>query len=314
MLQYILGRVVSLVPLLLIISVLTFSTLYLIPGDVAELILRERFGGHAPTQAAIDALKKELGLDEPFLTRYLKWQLRILKGDFGNSFRTGAPVINEIRSRLPNTVILAFAGITFSILFSIPLGVVSATKRGRFIDNATLIGTALLISIPSFWLGLGLILIFSVYLNLFPVAGSESFAHFILPTITLGLGLGATTTRLTRSSMLDVLTENYIKTARAKGLSETAIQYRHALRNALIPVVTYVGLQFRGLLGGVVFIEIVFGIRGLGSLLVDSIFIRDFPIIQGCILLFTVTTVLVNLGVDISYVYINPQVQLEKRG
>ena len=312
MLQYVIKRVLSLVPLLLLISVLTFSMLDLTPGDPAELILRERFGGEPPTQTAIDALRREMGLDKPFLIRYLKWLHRALKGDFGDSFRTGEPVMDAIRSRLPNTMFLAFSSITLSLLLAIPLGVISATKRGTPVDSLTLIGTLLLVSTPSFWLGLGLILIFSVYLGLFPVAGSESLVHFILPTITLGVSLNAVTTRLTRASMLEVINEDYIRTARAKGLNEGRVMYKHALRNALIPIVTYVALQFRNLLGGVVFIEIVFGIRGLGSLLVDSIFLRDLPVVQGCVLLFTVMTVLVNLGVDISYVYINPQVRLEK--
>jgi len=285
--------------------------MHLSPGDPAEIIAIARYGEDL-TKDQIQWVKIEEGLDAPVAIQYFKWLNHLLHFDFGKSLITGEPVFSEILTRLPATVQLAAFSLLISLLIAIPIGVISAVRQYSLTDNLSMVGALLGVSMPNFWLGLILILLFSLYLGLFPVCGYGSFKHLVLPGITLGTGMAALTTRLTRSCTLEILRENYIVTARAKGLKEKVIVLRHVLKNALIPVVTVIGLQFGHLLEGTVIVETIFAWPGIGKLLVDSIFARDFALIQGCVLFIAVMFVLVNLVVDISYVFLDPRIRYEK--
>ena len=312
MLKYIAKRLVLLVPILLGISLLTFSLMHLIPGDPAEILLRQQ--GIIPTQEAIEKFREQMDLNDPLPIQYFNWMYCLLHGDLGSSLSVsyGKPVLSEIIFRFPRTLELAAVSLLISLLISIPLGILAAVKQNSAIDHLTLVGASLGIAMPVFWLGLLLILLFSVHLGWFPVCGYGSVKHIILPSITLGIGMAALTTRLMRASMLEVLEENYIITARGKGLRERIVILKHALRNALIPVVTVAGLQFGWLLEGAVFVEVIFTWPGVGKLLVDSISARDIPMVQGCVLFVACVFVLVNLAVDISYGMLDPRVRYER--
>ena len=312
MLKYIAKRLVLLVPILLGISLLTFSLMHLIPGDPAEILLRQQ--GIIPTQEAIEKFREQMDLNDPLPIQYFNWMYCLLHGDLGSSLSVsyGKPVLSEIIFRFPRTLELAVVSLLISLLISIPLGILAAVKQNSAIDHLTLVGASLGIAMPVFWLGLLLILLFSVHLGWFPVCGYGSVKHIILPSITLGIGMAALTTRLMRASMLEVLEEDYIITARGKGLRERIVILKHALRNALIPVVTVAGLQFGWLLEGAVFVEVIFTWPGVGKLLVDSISARDIPMVQGCVLFVACVFVLVNLAVDISYGMLDPRVRYER--
>ena len=312
MLKYIAKRLVLLVPILLGISLLTFSLMHLIPGDPAEILLRQQ--GIIPTQEAIEKFREQMDLNDPLPIQYFNWMYCLLHGDLGSSLSVsyGKPVLSEIIFRFPRTLELAAVSLLISLLISIPLGILAAVKQNSAIDHLTLVGASLGIAMPVFWLGLLLMWLFSVHLGWFPVCGYGSVKHIILPSITLGIGMAALTTRLMRASMLEVLEEDYIITARGKGLRERIVILKHALRNALIPVVTVAGLQFGWLLEGAVFVEVIFTWPGVGKLLVDSISARDIPMVQGCVLFVACVFVLVNLAVDISYGMLDPRVRYER--
>ena len=307
MIAYIIKRIGLMIFVLLSVSIVVFSIMYLIPGDPAEMIAKERYGEEA-TSETIEYVRRELGLNQPVCLQYFQWLANVLHGNLGYSYRTDRPVSEEILTRLSATIQLAIASIFTSLIISIPLGILSAVKQYSAVDNISMFSALVGVSIPNFWLGLLLVLFFSVNLGWFPVYGHGGLEHIILPAVTLGTGMAAITTRLMRSNMLEELGKDYIRTARAKGLSRAAI-IRHASKNALIPVVTIVGLQFGSLIEGAVVVEVVFAWPGIGRLLVNSIFARDFPVIQGCILLIAVMFVLVNLLVDISYAYLNPRIR-----
>lgn len=311
MITYIIKRIGLMIFVLLGVSVAVFSIMYLIPGDPAEMIAKERYGEEA-TSETIEYVRRELGLSRPIYLQYFYWLVNVLHGDLGYSYRTGQPVLDEILTRLPATIKLAIVSLVISIIIAIPIGILSAAKQYSVIDNISIISALIGVSVPNFWLGLLLILFFSMSLGWLPVYGYESLEHIILPAITLGTGMAAVTTRLMRSNMLEELGKDYIRTAKAKGLSKAAV-VRHASKNALIPVVTIVGLQFGSLIEGAVVVEVVFAWPGIGRLLVNSIFARDFPVIQGCILLIAVMFVLANLLVDISYAYLDPRIRYEAR-
>jgi len=313
MLTYIVRRVGLMIFILLGVSIITFSMMYIVPGDPAEIIAIEQHGVEV-TWETIEHVRTKYGLDQPVYVQYFNWLINVLQGDFGYSYRTDRPVLNEILARLPATMQLAIAGTLLSLTIAIPIGIISATKQYSVIDNLSMTGALIGVSMPNFWLGLLLILFFSLYLDWLPVFGRGGIEHLILPAITLGTGMAAITTRLTRSSMLEVIRQDYITTAKAKGLSEKIIIWNHALKNALIPVVTVIGLQFGGLLEGAVIVETIFAWPGVGRLLVDSIFARDFVMIQGCVFFMAVIYVLVNLMVDISYAYLDPRIRYEKEG
>lgn len=310
MLKYILKRIFYMICVLLGVTILTFSLLHLVPGDPAEMIAIERYGEEV-TADVIEHVRIELGLDKPLHIQYLKWLGNVLQGDLGYSSRTDRPVFDEIKMRFPATLELAIAGMFVSLIISIPIGIISAIKQYSAIDNASMFIALIGVSMPNFWLGLLLILFFSVHLGALPVFGRGGIEHLILPAITLGTGMAAITTRLIRSSMLEVLTQDYIRTARAKGLSEKIVIGKHALKNALIPVITIIGLQFATLLDGVVIIEVIFAWPGIGRLLVDSVFARDIPVIQAGVLFSAILITAANLLVDISYAYLDPKIRYE---
>ncbi|RJX27400.1 MAG: ABC transporter permease [Dethiobacter sp.] len=312
MLKCIARRLVLMIVVVLGVTMMTFSIMHLAPGDPAEMIAIAKYGMEDLTQEDIERIRKAEGLDAPVYVQYAKWLSHTARGDFGRSLITGEPVLEEIWYRFPATLKLALAAMMVSLFIAVPVGIISALRQYSLIDYLSMTGALIGVCMPNFWLGLLLILLFSVYLGLFPVCGYGGLRHIVLPALTLGTGMAAIVTRLTRSSMLEVLKQDYITTARAKGLSEKKIITDHALKNAFIPVITVIGLQFGHLLEGTVIVETIFAWPGVGKLLVDSIFARDFALIQGCVLIFAVIFVIVNLLVDISYVYLDPKIRYEK--
>ena len=311
MLRYAVRRLALMVLTVLGISLLTFSLLHLVPGDPAEILLRQQ--GVAPTPEALDKFREAAGLSEPLPLQYLRWLNSAIHGDLGRSLAVsyGRPVLPEVLIRLVATLELASASLAFSILISLPLGVLSAARRGSWLDKSLLFVSSLGTAVPAFWLGPLLILIFSVYLGWLPVCGRGGLEHLILPTLTLGIGAAALTSRVVQASMIEALLEDCILTAKAKGLPEVHIILKHALRNALLPLVTVLGLQFGWLLQGAVFAEVIFTWPGLGKLLVDSISSRDLPMVQGCVLMTSLVFVLVNLTIDILYSLLDPRVRYD---
>ena len=312
MLVYIIRRLLATIPVMGIVAMFVFSLLYIAPGDPAAII-----AGDLATAEDIARIHRQLGLDEPFLLRFSHWLWGVLHGDLGISIFTNLPVTQLIGQRLEPTLALTVTTLILTLLFAIPLGIVAAWKVGTWIDRGVMIFAVLGFSLPSFVLAYLLILTFSVELDLLPVQGYVSIRvgflpfieHLILPSIALGLIYGALIARVTRASMLEVLSQDYIRTAQAKGLSNTQVLIRHALKNAAVPIVTVVGIGVALLISGVIVTETVFAIPGIGRLTVDAILRRDYPIIQGVILLFSAVYVLVNLAVDISYTLFDPRVR-----
>jgi peptide/nickel transport system permease protein len=307
--QYILRRLILLIPIWLGITLMAFGLGRLAPGDPARLIAERQVDGLA-TPAQIERVRAEYGLADALPIQYARWVGNALQGNLGESFKTGGPVLEELTRRFPATLELAVYGMLVGIALALPLGIQAAVRRGSVVDHASRLVALAGASLPSFWLAFLLIIVFSVNLRLLPVAGRSTPQHLILPAITLGFALAAPLTRLTRSSMLEVLGEDYVRTARAKGLHEGAVILRHALRNALIPVVTVAGMSFGHLLGGAVIVETVFAWPGVGKLVIDSIFDRDYPLIQGYVLFMGTIFVLINLAVDLLYLWLDPRVQL----
>ena len=304
MYKFIFKRLVMLVPVLLGVSLLVFAILSFTPGDPAQLIL----GENAPAEA-IEALREEMGLNDPFLVRYAHFVGDAITGDFGRSYATGREVAGEIFSRFPNTLALAGLGVLIAVLIGVPVGIISATRQYSLIDSGSMLIALLGVSIPNFWLGLMLILTFSVGLGWVPSGGFTSWSSLILPAITLGTGAAAIITRMTRSSMLEVVRQDYIRTARAKGVPESAVINQHALKNAMIPIITVVGLQFGYLLGGAVLTETVFSWPGVGRMMVDAIRQKDTPTVLGTVVFLATTFSLVNLMVDILYGFVDPRIK-----
>lgn len=306
MTRFIAQRLLSLAPLLLAITLAVFSMVHLLPGDPIVTML-----GEAGTidAAGIDRLREDLGLNKPLHLQYLSYVGSLLRFDLGTSIRLRLPVAQIIRERLPSTLELAVAGLTFAVVMGVLLGIVSAIYHNTWIDNAATTFAVLGVSIPNYWLGLMLISLLSVRLGWLPVAAVDGWRGLILPAVTLGFTAAGPLARFTRSGMLESLGQDYIRTARSKGLRERRVVFRHALRNALIPVVTVVGIRFGSILAGTVIIEAVFARPGLGLVLLESIRNKDLPLIQGVILLISVAFVLVNLMVEILYSWIDPRIQ-----
>lgn len=304
MTRYILKRLLLMIPVILGISLLVFAMMEFSPGDPAQIIL-----GIKATPDAIESLRAEMGLDQPFWTRYFSFLINALHGDFGASWRTNLPVLQEIMERLPNTIRLALGAMFLMVLVGIPVGILSAVKQYSLLDNLTLTGALIFSSMPAFWLGTLLILLFALKLSWLPTMGDGSFSSYILPWVTLAASSLATLVRMTRSSMLEVIRADYIKMARAKGANERQVIFRHALRNALLPIVTIVGMNFASLLGGTVIIETVFTLNGLGSLAITSVRQLDVPMVMAEVLFIALTTSVVNLIVDVLYVYIDPRLK-----
>ena len=302
--KYVLRRLLLLIPVLLGVSLLVFTIMSLTPGDPAQLIL----GENAPKEAILK-LREEMGLNDPFLVQYFRFVGKAVLGDFGRSYTTGREVFGEIFSRFPNTLILAVIGIIISVCIGIPVGIISATRQYSFLDSFSMVLALLGVSMPVFWLGLMLILTFSVKLGLLPSGGFDGFKSLILPSLTLGVGSAAIITRMTRSSMLEVIRQDYIRTARAKGVAEKVVINKHALKNALIPIITVVGLQFGGLLGGAVLTESVYSWPGVGRLMVDAIRQKDTPTVLAAVVFLAATFSVVNQLVDILYAYVDPRIK-----
>ena len=312
MTTYILKRLLAMIPVLLLVSIIVFMILHLTPGDPAVVLL-----GEEARPELLAAIRKELGLDQPLPVQYATWLGRVLRGDLGRSIRTNQPVLQAILERLPPTVELTILALLVSLSISIPTGIISATRRGSHADLITTTLALVGVSMPNFVLALLLILIFSSWLRWFPPIGFTPIAQdlganlrgMVMPAITLGAAAAAVVTRLTRSSLLEVLNQEYIRTAHAKGLRERVVIYRHALKNAMIPVVTIVGLQMGGLLGGAVITETIFAFPGVGRLVVTSIFERDFPMVQGAVLFLATIFLFVNLLVDVLYGFLDPRIR-----
>lgn len=287
------------------VAILVFFLIHLVPGDPVDRIL-----GDSARPADREALRESLGLHEPLAVQFGQFTVGLLHLDLGASIVTGKPVSTLIRQHFPATLELAFAALAIAILVAIPLGVTAARNRGRTLDATAMTFSLVGVSIPNFWLGPMLILVFSLWLGWTPVSGSQDPFSLVLPALTLGISLAAVLARMVRSSLLEVLGEDFIRTARAKGLAERTILWRHGLRNALLPVVTLIGLQLGALLGGAVITETVFSWPGIGLLLIDSIQARDYPVVQGCVLIISATYVLVNLVTDLLYALIDPRIQL----
>lgn len=303
MFKYILQRLVLAIPTLFGVAVVVFLMLRMLPGDPARVI-----AGVMASEADVERIRMQLGLDQPVLTQFVSFMGRLAHLDLGQSARTSQPVLQEILARLPYTVELAVTAIVLATVVGIMAGVMAATHHNTKVDYLVSALSLFGVSMPVYWLGLMMIVVFAINLKVLPAAGADQPASFIMPSFTLALFVVGLITRMTRSSMLEVLRQDYVQTARAKGLAEQTVRYTHALRNALLPVVTVVGLQFGTLLGGAVLTETVFGWPGIGQLLVESIFSRDYPLVQGIVLTFSMLFIMVNLAVDILYAYIDPRI------
>ncbi len=306
MLSYVLKRLLSTIPVLIGISMLLFFMLRMLPGDPAQVL-----AGQMASPAEIENIRTQLGLDRPVYEQYLSYMSRLARLDLGRSARTQNPVIEEIWARLPNTALLAVVAISLACLFGIPAGIISAVRPYTWVDYLVTLGALFGISMPVFWLGLMLVVLFSVVLRWLPAGGTGSWQHVVLPSVTLASFVVAFIARMTRSTMLETLAQDYTTTARSKGLRENVVIIKHALKNALIPIVTVVGLQFGLLLGGAVLTETVFAWPGIGRLIVDSILARDYPVIQGTILIFGLLYILVNLAIDLAYAVIDPRIRYD---
>ncbi|MCX7278656.1 MAG: glutathione ABC transporter permease GsiC [Burkholderiales bacterium] len=304
MLNFILKRLLGLLPTLLIVAALVFLFVHLLPGDPARLAAGPEAG-----EEVVKMIRKDLGLDLPLHQQFVRFIGNAVQGDFGISLRSKRPVSTEIADRFAPTFWLTVAAMGWSVLLGLVIGMLSAVWRNRWPDRLGMTLAITGISFPSFALGMLLMQVFSVQLGWLPTVGADSWRHYILPSLTLGAGVAAVMARFTRSSFIDILKEDYVRTARAKGLNEFVVVVKHSLRNALIPVVTMMGLQFGFLLGGSIVVEKVFNWPGMGRLLVDSVEMRDFPVIQAEVLLFSLEFILINLVVDVLYAVINPAIR-----
>lgn len=304
MLRYLVRRLLLVIPVLLGVATLVFSLIHVIPGDPAQTIL-----GDTGSQEEVEVLRQQLGLDRPIIEQYLTFLGGFVQGDLGTSLRTNQSVTVMIAERIPATLELALASMICAVMFAIPLGVVAAVWRGTVIDYSAMTLALIAVSIPNFWLGPLLALIFGVELGWLPVSGRGTLAHLIMPAVSLGTGLAAILARMTRATLLEELREQYVVAARARGASKTRAILSHAFRNSLIPVVTLVGLQFGVVLTGAVITETIFAWPGIGRLLIQSISFRDYPLVQGCVLMISIAYVGVNLLTDLVYGVLDPRIR-----
>ena len=302
---FIIKRLILLLPVVFGVFTLVFFLIHLIPGDPVDLMLGEN-------ARAVDkeTLRKELRLDEPLGKQYLLFMGGAIRGDFGRSLHSKQPVIKVILNRYPETIKLTIAAMIMALFISLPIGTYSALRQYSFMDNSSMFLALLGVSMPNFWLGPLLMIVFSVNLGWFPISGDEGLSSIVLPAITLGTAMAAILSRMVRASMLEVIRQEYITTARAKGLSERRVMFNHALKNALVPVITIIGLQFGALLAGAIITETIFSWPGIGRLLIQAINTRDYPLVQGCVLAISISYVVVNLITDIAYSYIDPRIKL----
>jgi ABC-type dipeptide/oligopeptide/nickel transport system permease component len=307
MLRYLLRRLLLTIPVLIGVATLVFALIHFIPGDPAQAIL-----GEAASPEDIAQLRERLGLDKPLLVQYSSFLRGLLRGDLGVSLRNDQPVTQQILERMPATAELAFAAMFVAVAIALPLGIVAAVWRGTAVDFSAMTLSLVGISVPNFWLGPLLAIVFAVELGWLPVGGRGTLAHLVLPAITLGAALAAILARMTRASLLEELREPYVLAARAKGVSRARAVLRHAFRNSLIPIVTILGLQFGVVLTGAVITETIFAWPGIGRLLIQSISFRDYPTVQGCVLLIAVTYVGVNLITDLTYGFLDPRIRVDR--
>lgn len=312
-LRHIVQRLISLVPVVLGVSVTVFLILQLTPGDPARLL-----AGQVPDPQVLENIRRELGLDQPIHIQYWNFLVGAVQGDLGTSFRSGRPVIDEIRTRLPFTLELAVVGMAIALLLGVTAGVLAAYKKDTFYDLLTMIGSLIFVSMPGFWVALLLMLAFSLELRWLPASGRggplwtvDGWRHVLLPAVTLSLSSAAVLARLTRASMVEVLNQDYIKTARAKGVRNVAVIFKHTLKNALIPVITLAGIQFGDMLANTAIIETVFAWPGISRVGVQAISSRDFPMVQGVVLFVAIVFVLVNMFVDLLYVFLDPRIKYD---
>lgn len=304
MFTYIVKRLLGMIPTLILVAMVVFLFVHALPGDPARLA-----AGPEADEATVQLVRQQLGLDQPLPTQFIQYFERLLQGDLGHSLRTKRAVVTEIGERLMPTLLLTLASMVWSVIFGLLIGVISAVWRNRLPDRVGMTIAVSGISFPAFALGMVLMQVFSVELGWLPTVGASTWKHYILPSITLGAGVAAVMARFTRAAFVEVMQEDYVRTARAKGLAERIVVVKHTFRNALIPVVTMMGLQFGFLLGGSIVVETVFAWPGVGMLLVDSVNMRDYPVIQGLILLFSIEFILINLVVDVLYGVINPTIR-----
>ncbi len=303
MLRYILRRLLYMIPILFGVSIVVFLILHLVPGDPARLV-----AGPDATLEDVEIIRSSLGLDRPLPVQYVSWLGSLLHGDLGRSARTHRPVTHELGLTIPATVELTLAAMAIAVFIGVGAGTIAAVRRNSIFDYSSMVVALMGVCTPSFWLGLMLMLVFAVKLDLFPTTGRGGLDHLVLPAVTLGAGAAAIIARVTRSSMLEVLNMDYIRTAHAKGLTTQTVVLRHAVKNAFIPVITVIGLEFGYLLAGAVVTETVFAYPGVGRLLVEAIGYRDYPVIQGSLLLLALQFALVNLAVDVLYVFFDPRI------
>ncbi|WP_156130274.1 nickel ABC transporter permease [Paenibacillus durus] len=306
MLSYVVKRVLQMIPTLFGVSLLCFIIIHSVPGDPAHLI-----AGVDATEEQVQSVKERLGLDRPLYEQYFSYVTNLLQGNLGESLQSERPVLQEIMTRFPKTILLTVFSVVIMVIVGLFAGILSATKPNSIRDNVTMMFSLFGISMPVFWFGTMLILLFSYYLPLLPSGGSSGFQHFILPSVVLGLSSSGVLARLTRSSILEVIHQDFIRTARAKGVKERLVIYKHTLKNALIPIITIIGLEFGTLLGGAVLTETVFSMNGLGRFIIQSIEFRDYPAVQGCILFVATIFVVVNLLVDLCYSAVDPRIRYE---
>lgn len=312
MFAYILRRLAYLVPVWIGISLIAFVLASLTPGDPARLALQRELG-QQPTADQVTAAREQMGLDQPAPVRYVLWVGDAITGDLGQSYRTGKPVLQSLTDRFPKTLQIAGAGLILAVVIAVPLGILAAMYRRGPVDHLSRVLALLGAAMPSYWMAYLLILLLSVRLGWLPVAGSTTWQHGIMPALTLGIGGSASLMRLTRSEMLETLGQDYVRTARSKGLRRRGIIVRHALRNVMIPISTVLGMRFAGMLGGAVIVETIFAWPGVGKLIVDAIFDRDYPMIQGFVIFMGTTFLVINLIVDVSYGLIDPRVRVTGR-
>jgi peptide/nickel transport system permease protein len=304
--RYLIRRLVLTIPVLIGVATLVFALIHLVPGDPAQSMLGD---GASPEE--VQKLRTALGLDKPLVEQYWSFMTGLARGDLGSSFRYGTPVAREIRDRLFRTCQLAVAAMLVAVAIAIPLGILAAVFRGTAIDHAAMTLALIGISMPNFWLGPLLAILFAVYLGWLPVSGTGGVTHLVLPAVTLGAALAAILARMTRASVLEELRELYVLAARARGASRTRAVVRHAFRNSLIPVVTIIGLQFGAVLTGTIITETIFAWPGVGRLLIQAINFRDYPLVQGCILFISFTYVMMNLLTDITYGLLDPRIRYD---
>lgn len=306
MVRYITKRLLMLIPVLIGVTFLVYAILYFSPGDAARLA-----AGDTADAATVEAVRVELGLDKPLVVQYFNYMKNLLHGDMGRSYTTHREVAKTLMDAFPNTVKLSFWAVLISIVIALPIGIISAIKQYSALDYIGMVGALLGAAAPNFWLGLMLIIVFALNLHWLPSGGMQGWKSYILPAITIGVANAALVTRMTRSAMLEVIRQDYINTARAKGISERQVIIHHALKNALIPVVTVVGLQFGATLGGAAVTETIFAWPGIGRVLVDAIRAKDTPLVLGGVIILAVVFTVVNLAVDILYAFIDPRIKAQ---